>query len=127
HASTPGSHGNIQALDINGVASSSLFVKNLEPFTGGQDERSFQTVNKSDIDKAVSPMKSTLTQGMQGALQGQLKPNEQLYMLPCAPMITSDHQPGDEATKVTVTVSETCSAVAYDNGQLQREAMRLMT
>ena len=67
-------------------------------------------------------LKTTLAQSIQGALQGQLHPNEQLGTLPCTPTVTSDHQPGDEATIVKVTVSETCSAIAYNSQELQTKA-----
>ncbi len=64
---------------------------------------------------------------MQGAFQGQLIPDEQLQILPCTPTITSDHQPGQEATRVKVTVSETCGSVAYNREALERKATDLLT
>jgi hypothetical protein len=39
---------------------------------------------------------------------------------------TSDHRPGDEATTVKVTVSETCSAVAYNQDALQAKVTDLL-
>src|SRR6266567_5155036 len=127
HASTPGSQGNIQALDINGVVSSSLFVKNLTPFTNGQDERNFRTVAKTDVTNASTPLKTFIMQSTKGALQGQLQPGEELITLPCSPIVTSDHQPGDEATRVTVTVSQTCSGAAYNRDELKAHATQLLT
>ena len=59
---------------------------------------------------------------MSGALQGQLKPGEQLFILPCSPTVASDHQPGEEATTVKVTVSLTCSGIAYDTQALAAKA-----
>ena len=126
HAINAGSAGNIQALDINTTVSSAVFVKNLNAFTGGQDERNFQTVAKTDITNAAAPLKATVTQDSNAALQGQLKTNEVLVTPSCATTSTSDHRVGDEATTVKVTVSETCSAVAYDQDTLQAKVTDLL-
>ena len=67
-------------------------------------------------------LKTTLAQSITGALQGQLKPDEQLLKLPCTPTVTSDHPIGAEATQVKVTVSQTCSAVAYSSQELATKA-----
>ncbi len=122
----PGSKGNIPALDINGTFSGVLFVKNLASFIGGQDERNFQTVAKSDINTAATSLKPTVAQSINGALQGQLKTDEQLYILPCRPTVTSDHSIGQEATQINVTVSQTCSAVAYSSQELETKATALL-
>lgn len=128
HAINPGASGNIPAYDINQACCfASVIAKNTTPFTGGQDERNFQTVAKSDLDTTATTLRTTLSVSMQGALQGQLKPQEQLYILPCAPTVTSDHLIGQEATNVKVTVSETCSAVAYNNDVLVTKATDLLS
>jgi len=57
---------------------------------------------------------------MQGALQGQL------HILPCTPTVASDHRPGAEATQVNVTVSETCSAVAYNIDAVQAQTQTFL-
>lgn len=126
HAMSPGSAGNIPALDLNATVSSTLFVKNLNAFTGGQDERNFRTVAKSDIDRTSPSLVATVTQGVKAALQGQVKSNETLVMPSCATTITSDHQPGEEAVTVKVTVSETCSAIAYNRDTLQTNVTQLL-
>ena len=54
-------------------------------------------------------------------------PNEQLSILPCTPTVASDHHPGQEATQVKVTASETCSAVAFDKDALQTKATDLLS
>ncbi len=122
HAINSGSAGNIQALDINTTISSAVFVKNLNAFTSGQDERNYQTVAKADISSVVTPLKTSVMHSMRLALQGQVQPNEQLYILPCSPTFTSDHQPGAEATHVKVVVSLTCSAIAYNAQELATKA-----
>lgn len=126
HALNTGSQGNIQALDIASAVSNDVSVKNLTVFSHGQDERNFQTVAKSDIDNTAKALKITLAQSLTGALQGQGKPGEQLVTLPCTPTVTTDHAAGDEATVVKITVSEMCSAVAYNEDQLITQATELL-
>ncbi len=127
HALNANAKGNIQAYDINLAVSSDLTVKNLSNFSGGQDARDFQTVTKQDIAQAAAPLKTTLAQSMQGALTGQLQSGEALVTPPCTPTITTDHQIGNEATQVKVTVSETCSGVAYNTQELETKATQLLT
>jgi hypothetical protein len=127
HARSQGVQGNIPAYDINqACCSNAVLAKNTQSFTGGLDERTYQTVAQADISNIATTLKTTLAQSLQGALQGQLKPHEQLFLLPCPPTITSDHQIGQEATHVTVTVSERCSAVAYNREELEWKATALL-
>ena len=114
-------------FDITIALSNDLTVKNLTSFHGGQDERDFQTVAKRDIANAETPLKATLAQSVQGALQGQLKQGEQLQRLPCSPTVSSDHQIGQEATTVKVTAIETCSGVAYNTQELTSKVTQLLT
>ena len=60
-------------------------------------------------------------------MQGLVKPNEGLHTLPCSPIVTADHQIGQEAALVKVTVSETCSGVAYNPKALQNLAADLLS
>jgi hypothetical protein len=123
HAINAGSRGNIPAYDIHqACCATSVLAKNTQSFSGGQDERTYTTVTHNDIHSISTMLKTTLAHSITGALQGQRKPHEQLLLLPCTPTITSDHQPGDEATSVTVTVSQTCSAVAYNSQELETKA-----
>ncbi len=128
HAIRQGSAGNIGRYDINQPCCfASVIAKNLTPFRGGADVRNFQTVAKNDIDTTASTLKTNLAQSVTGALQGQLKPQEQLQLLPCAPTVSSDHQPGQEAREVKVSVSETCGAVAYNNETPITKATELLS
>jgi len=127
HALNANAKGNIPAYDINLAVSSDLTVKNLSNFSGGQDARDFQTVTKQDIANAAAPLKTTLAQSMQGALTGQTKSGEALVTPTCTPTITTDHQIGQEATQVKITVSETCSGVAYNTQELTTKATQLLT
>ena len=121
-----GRRGNISVGDINSSIAIAVFAKNLTPFHGGQEERDFSTVSKQDINKISTRLIPTLTQSIQGALQDQLTPREQLQLLPCTPTVTSDHPIGQEASLVKVTVSATCSAVAYTSQGLVEKATALL-
>jgi hypothetical protein len=99
-----------------------VLAKNTHAFYGGQNERSYATVSYHDIHSLSTMLKTTLSASITGALQGQLQPGEQLQLLPCSPTVTSDHQAGEEATQVKVTVSQTCSAVAYNSRTLTDKA-----
>lgn len=126
-ATNPGTAGNIAAFDISIALSNSLSVKNLAAFTGGRDHRDFQIVTGGDISTAAQTLKAKVTSSMNAALQGQLLPDQELQPTPCHPTVTADHSVGDEANTVTVTVSEMCSAIAYDTTALKSTAMQLLT
>ena len=128
HALNPGSRGNIPSFDISQVCcAESVVAKNTIPFHGGQDARNFQTVTQSDMNTLSSMLKSSLAQSMQGALDGQVKPNEDFQPLPCSLAISADHQAGQEAAVVKVTAIETCSGVAYSQNALQSVATGLLS
>jgi hypothetical protein len=127
HAVNPGARGNIEPGDINATVAIAVIAKNPASFSGGQDARDFQTVAKADIANAAAPLKTTLASAMQGALQGELKQGEELLSLPCSPTVESNHQIGDKATKVQVTVALTCNGVGYDSQQLKTKAAQLLT
>ncbi len=128
HATREGTTGNIAAYDINQpCCRASVIAKNMTPFAGGQDERNFHTVSKADIGTTATTLKTTLTESMQGALHGQLRQGEALQTLPCTPTMTADHHIGEEATEVKVTISETCSAVAYNTDSLLARATDLLS
>ena len=126
-ASQSGSRGNISAYDINETCcSSGILAKNTDVFRGGADARDYQFVTKTDINSAATPLKAALAQSVNGALQGQLKNNKSLVTPSCATAITSDHQPGDEATTVKITVSETCAAAAVGKDALNAKVTDLL-
>lgn len=123
-----GASGNIAAFDVSGACcAASVLVKNLAPFAQGQDARAFMLVTKADRDTAASALQAKVTASMTASLQGQLLPGQALQTLPCPPMTTADHAPGEEATSLTVSVSETCTAVSYDVQQLHTRAIQLLT
>lgn len=101
-------------------------MTNAQPFTGGQDERNFSTVDMQDITRVVTPLTTAVTRSVTGAFQGQRNPDERFQILPCASTVASDHPIGQEATQVTITVSETCRAVAYNEAAVEARATELL-
>jgi len=127
HAAIAGSQGNIPAYDINTACClTSVLAKNTEAFTGGQNARDYLVVTKADIDQAAATIQTSLEKSERAALQAQVNPGEGLVTPPCSKLVNSDHQPGDEAREVTVSVSETCSSVAYDAQKVYANATQLI-
>lgn len=120
-----GGRGNIHAFDINGTVSGSVFVKNLSAFTGGRDTRTFRAVAPHDIQGLTSTLKTMLTQAFTTAFT--LQPNEAAIPTNCHTTTTTTHQVGEEAQSVTLTASKICSAVAYNQVELTREAAAAFT
>jgi Baseplate J-like protein len=128
HAVNAGTQGNIPARDLNtACCATAVLAVNLTPFQGGANERNFQFVTKSDIENAAIPLKAAVSQSVTAALQAQLKQNEQLETLPCAPQVSADHQINEEAASIQVTATLTCSGVAYNQTTLQQQATQLLT
>jgi hypothetical protein len=73
HAMKAGAGGNIPSFDINqACCAASVLAKNRNPFTGGQDERSYATVTQHDIHQLSTVLKTTIARSITGALQGRL-------------------------------------------------------
>jgi len=115
HAVTPGPQGNIRAGDLYGACCRlNVFVAN-GTFHGGQDARTYQSVTQQDINIVTTSIKSGLEQSVQAALQTQVQATETLITpLSCTSNVTPDHQPGEEATQVHITINETCTGTTYN-------------
>jgi hypothetical protein len=123
-----GASGNIGAYAISGsCCASSVIVKNLAPFRHGQDARDFPYVTKGDIQGVVSQLTPLLLQSERAAFSSQLTAQEAGLPPSCTPSTTANHAPDDEAATVSVTVSETCSALAYDRQELESRGIRILT
>src|SRR6266700_6419993 len=113
YAIVPGTTGNIQAFAINlACCLPSVFAKNTIAFTGGTDARDIAVVARTDIASAVSIVQTTLHRSLQAAVQAQLNPGEALVPPPCTVTASSNHQAGDAALQVHVTVAITCTSNA---------------
>jgi len=127
HVVSTGPQGNIPAYDIDqACCATSVLAKNTAAFQGGAAARDYSVFTWEDIDNAVSPLQTTLSQSEHAALQVQLHSGEALIAPPCTHTVLSDHKPGDEAKQVRVTVSDTCSSIAYDAHTLHQHATQLL-
>lgn len=128
HAMHVGSKGNIGSYTIDQVCCySAVLAVNFAAFSGGLDTRDYKVVTKNDIQKLETSLRTQLFQLEQVDLMNRLMPDEALVMPVCSPTTSSNHKAGDEATQVTVTVSEPCPGVAYDVNALREKAVQLLT
>lgn len=135
HAIKAGSIGNIQPGDISVALSRDLVAKNLAAFSGGQNERNFTFVTRRDLSQAAATLKTSLSKIEGEALNSLIRADEALITPLCSQSVTLDHQAGDEASKVDVSVSETCTGIAYNahtvyaiaTHMLQERASRIFT
>jgi serine/threonine protein kinase len=122
HAVDPGSKGNISPLDINQPCCSSnqsIYVKNIDAFTGGQDPQSYTFVQQSDIDGAVAALKPALVGSARTAFASLKSSGEESVGDPqCTSQANSDHRAGERASSVTVTVTASCSGLVYDRNSV---------
>jgi hypothetical protein len=93
-------------------------------FTGGQDAYNGPAVQQSDIDSAANSLISAYQPDALRVLQPAMKANERPLSAPsCTPQVKANHQAGDHAAQVTVSVAFTCAGVVYD----QQAARALIT
>ncbi len=116
----PGSVGNLPAGIIKEWYTSTMYAVS-GPFTGGQDPQNYIYVQRSDIDDVANPLKAGLLQQARQRFLGQVHSGERLIGPDCSTGVRSDHQVGDHASSVTLTVTATCTGEAYD----EQAALRL--
>lgn len=124
HFESAGAAGNISAgqysttiWDIAGTSNTNyqLAIHNPVAFTGGTDPQTYPIVQQHDIDTAVNSLEVTTQQRAVANIKSQARSNgEHLVWDPqcSSDPPTSDHQAGDQASTVTVTVRTTCTARA---------------
>lgn len=127
-----GPAGNIAASDLYGACCrENVFVQNTAAFTGGHNAYSYPMVTVQDIEKAKAALHNSLMQSVQAAFAAELASNEAIITpIPCQEMSYGNAEVGQDATTVTIGVSETCQDVAYDmhtlaelvTQQLQKQA-----
>jgi len=127
HAIVTGPAGNIAGGDIYGPCCRLNVSAVNGPFTGGTLARDYQTVTAQDISAVGNSLKTSLNQSVQAALQTQVHTDETLITpLPCQESVKPDHQPGEEATQVQITVSETCTGMTYTTQAYQNRLMQIV-
>ena len=127
-----GPTGNIAVGDLYGACCrEGIYVQNTAAFTGGHDAYSYPMVTAQDIEKAKAALHTSLMQSVQAAFAAQLTSSEALITpIPCQETSYGNAGVGQDATSVTLGVSETCQDVAYDmhmlvalvTKQLQKQA-----
>lgn len=133
HTLSVGSDQNIPSGDITTVlcCGGSVYVSNLNAFSGGQDPQTFTYVQQSDIDSAAQGLETTLNGQTTQILQTQTRSNERPVGQPkCAPQVQSSSLAGTQANTVTVMVTMNCLGEVYDlqavqvlaTGKLMQEA-----
>ena len=121
-----GASGNIAAFGISGpCCAPSVVIKNLTSFHNGQDARSYKAVAQLDIQSLTATTNQKANRDIPQAFS--LRPGELVQPTNCTTKTTANHAPGDEATSVTVTTVKTCSAIAYNQDELTREATAAFT
>jgi hypothetical protein len=130
HTVKTGSSQNIPAYDFNSqpCCNGAIYVTNAQTFTGGEDQQNFTYVQQSDIDGVVQSVEATQAQQATMALQGQVRSTEKPVAAPrCSPQVKSDHNAGEQATSVTVSVTTSCVSEVYDMQAVQVLAARKLT
>lgn len=120
HVNQVGASGNFPASCGDTAAfyysSNTLSITNNSAFTGGTDPQTVTAVTQSDIDGAANSLIQANQPNARQVIGGQLQPNEQLADKPqCSPTSSADHQAGDQASQVAVSVTFTCTGEAYDH------------
>ena len=128
HATQAGPVGNLKTGAIYGPCCRVNISAVNGAFSGGQDARDYQTVTQHDIDTAGTSLKASLDQSTTAALQTQVQGTETLVTpLHCQQKTSVDHQPGEEATSVHVTLDETCTGIVYQTQALQALITQTLT
>ena len=124
HVVQAGSIGNITAHSIYTRCCGSAFITatNTTRFTGGQDARDYSYIQNSDIQNTATGLLAGLTPEASAALSKEARPGEQLVTPLCSPRTMSSEEAGMAAASVTVSVTETCSSVAYLTDSLNQVA-----
>ena len=123
-----GPGGNIQAGDIYGACCRANVLAANTAFTGGQQARDYQTVAPQDISRVVTHLSTGIIQSVQAALQPQVRHDEALITsLPCQQSIAPNHQPGEEARQVQITLSETCRGIVYSTSPYQNRLTQIIS
>ncbi|GHO42905.1 serine/threonine-protein kinase [Ktedonospora formicarum] len=126
HAAELNTKGNIATLTINQncCGKDFVFVKNTEPFTGGQDPQDYRFVTQQDAQEGMKATLEQTTTQARDRLRQQLRTGEAMAGEPqCTSKLAANPAIGDNGTNITssqVSVSVTCQAQAYSQQELQK-------
>ncbi len=129
YAAEVGPSGNISAGDLHGpCCRENVFVENGAAFVGGQNAFTYPMVSQHDLDSAVATLTTALDTSIQAAYSAQLTTNEALVTpVACTPRVTSPFHVGDEAQALTVTLTDICTGVAYNQQALEAVLLARMS
>jgi hypothetical protein len=121
HATIYGSGGNLPAGSIHATFGAHILGTNHLAFTGGQSGQSHALVQQADINGLTSALQVRNEQNAYNSLKSRLQSGQRLAGMPlCRSKTAADHPAGTIAMNVTVTMTTTCAAEAYDfSGVLQ--------
>ncbi len=128
HVLQLGTIGNIPAhsIDTRCCGSPFLTAANVMSFGGGQDARDYSYVQSSDIQNATSTLLPPLTNKASATLIKQARIGESVVTPLCSPYTTRSAELGSEAVSVTVSVTQTCSSIAYLTDSLNQTATSIL-
>ncbi|MGH2498116.1 MAG: protein kinase domain-containing protein [Ktedonobacteraceae bacterium] len=130
HALNAGSNGNIATGSINKVCCStdnSISVKNLAPFSGGQDPQRYTYVQQSDINGADAKLEPGLKTAAQQSLQKQIRSNEAgASPMHCLSNVSPDPAINTRVATVQVTVKLQCYEEVYDKAEATKLFMLML-
>lgn len=119
-----GSAGNIAPSDIQyACCGGEMLVQNLDAFSGGKNAQKVTVVMQSDITSTTTPLRNNLHQEAADQALREMPPGQQLLSLACTVGAKANHQAGDQAQQVQITVSERCIPLAYAVLSVQQQAM----
>src|SRR2546421_7468771 len=119
-----GSEGNSAAGAIHGLCCRAGILVLSSAFSGGADERDYMMVTQRDINNVVSSVLPLLTQQIQTSFQKQVQPGETHTPTKALQKVSPIRIGGDEATRVTVMVSESCRAGAHNKHEFQAKVQQ---
>lgn len=104
HAVVSGERGNISTYAINYVEGSSIYIRNLSPFTGGDDSYSVRVITQHDRQTAIDNARASLMQQ-----------EAHIRAILAEPCKESSSVVNSSLAVVSTLVKWTCQFIAYPN------------
>jgi hypothetical protein len=119
HTAITGPAGNIAANDLYGPCCRLNVSAVNHAFSGGHNARTFPMVSYQDVAKVEGVLHPQLIKSMKAAFLTDLRMGESLLTpFACREQVDGSAGIGDEATSLTLMLTETCSADAYQTQEL---------
>ncbi len=99
----------------------------MDAFRGGTDAQDVTVVTQSDLTDATATLKTALDQQTHDQAQRALPAGRQLAPLQCTTRTTANHQAGDQASEVEITVSAHCLPLVYALASVQQQSMTVLS